>query len=177
MPNNYPPQYRTPSNGLGIAGFIVSLVGIVGSCGLLCPVGLLMSVIAMRREPRGFAIAGLIIGLLGSLWIFIALGFIILTGGVVAAAVALGIAAIPHAAAVAEMVQLAPQVEQYRQANGSLPAAVSQLPNVTNEQITDPWGNAYLIVPDATGNGFTLVSMGPDGQPSTGDEIDFRSTR
>ena len=93
MPNNYPPQYRTPSNGLGIAGFIVSLVGIVGSCGLLCPVGLLMSIIAMRREPRGFAIAGLIIGLLGSLWIFIALGFIILTGGVVAAAVALGIAA------------------------------------------------------------------------------------
>ncbi|MCA9305693.1 MAG: type II secretion system protein GspG [Phycisphaerales bacterium] len=176
MPNNYPPQYRNPSNGLGIAGFIVSLVGLI-SCGLIAPVGLIMSIIAMRREPRGFAIAGLILGILGSLWVLVAVVFVIVMGGLVAAAAAVGIAAIPHAAALAEMAQLAPQVEQYRQANGTLPAAVSQLPNVTNEQITDPWGNAYLIVPDATGNGFTLVSMGPDGQPSTGDEIDFRSTR
>src|ERR1043165_9168202 len=58
------PQRRT--NGLGIAGFVVSLVGIF-TLGLLCPIGLLLSFIALFRAPRGFAIAGLIIGLLGSL--------------------------------------------------------------------------------------------------------------
>lgn len=55
----------SPSNGLGLAGFITSLVGWV-SCGLLCPIGLLLSLIALFKPPRGFAIAGLIIGGLGS---------------------------------------------------------------------------------------------------------------
>jgi Na+-driven multidrug efflux pump len=55
-----------PSNGLGIAGFVVSLVGLI-PCGLLCPLGALLSLIAVFRQPRGFAIAGLIIGTLGSI--------------------------------------------------------------------------------------------------------------
>ena len=52
----------TSSNGLGIAGFVLSLLGLV-SCGLLAPVGVVLSLFALRREPRGFAVAGLVIGL------------------------------------------------------------------------------------------------------------------
>jgi hypothetical protein len=55
------------SNDLGLAGFIVSLLGLVLSGGLLCPVGLVLSAMALRREPRGFAVAGFVIGLVGTL--------------------------------------------------------------------------------------------------------------
>jgi len=64
-----------PSNSLGLAGFIVSLAGLVVSCGLLCPVGLLLSAVALFKRPRGFALAGFILGLIGSLWLIAAFVF------------------------------------------------------------------------------------------------------
>ena len=53
------------SNGLGLAAFIVALVGF-GTGGCLSFVGLIMGLIAMSRRPRGFAIAGVVIGFIGS---------------------------------------------------------------------------------------------------------------
>ncbi|MBT5584368.1 MAG: hypothetical protein HOJ54_10240 [Phycisphaerae bacterium] len=61
-------DHQPDENGLGLASFIVSILGLV-SAGILSPVGAVMGLIAIRREPRGFAIAGLVIGLLGSIWI------------------------------------------------------------------------------------------------------------
>jgi hypothetical protein len=61
-------------NGLGLASFIVSLVGLA-SVGLLSPIGAVMGLIALRREPKGFAIAGVVIGLLGSIGICIVSAF------------------------------------------------------------------------------------------------------
>src|SRR5690348_9132833 len=54
-----------PTNGLGLAGFITSLVGIV-TCGVIAPIGLVLSLFGLMKPPRGFAIAGTIIGLIGS---------------------------------------------------------------------------------------------------------------
>lgn len=76
------------SNGLGTAGFVTSLVGIV-TCGFLCPIGLLMSLIALTKAPRGMAIAGTIVGGLGSLGALI----IVLFFGSIVAAIGLGGAA------------------------------------------------------------------------------------
>src|SRR6056297_1203570 len=59
---------KVESNTLGTAGFVTSLVGWV-TCGVLCPIGLLLSVIALFKAPRGMAIAGTIIGGLGSLFV------------------------------------------------------------------------------------------------------------
>ena len=59
-----------PTNGLGIAGFIVSLVGFL-SCGLLSPIGFLLSLVGLTKQPRGFAIAGALIGAIGTLWLFL----------------------------------------------------------------------------------------------------------
>ena len=61
-------DHQPDENGLGLASFIVSILGLV-SAGILSPVGAVMGLIAIRREPRGFAIAGLVIGLVGSIWI------------------------------------------------------------------------------------------------------------
>lgn len=62
------------SNSMGLAGFIISLVGWV-SCGVLCPIGLVLSLIGLRKQPRGFAVAGVILGGLGCIWGIIALFF------------------------------------------------------------------------------------------------------
>ena len=66
-------QAPPPSNGLGVAGFVLSLLGFLGTCGLLSPIGLILSLIALRKQPRGLAIAGVIIGAVGSLWFLVAL--------------------------------------------------------------------------------------------------------
>jgi len=65
----YPPPYsdHPPSqNGLGIAGFVISLVAIPCTCGFLSPVALLLSLIALQSRPRGLAIAGTILSGLGT---------------------------------------------------------------------------------------------------------------
>ncbi|MCH2139599.1 MAG: DUF4190 domain-containing protein [Phycisphaerales bacterium] len=61
------PAQNPDTNGLGLASFIISLVGIF-SVGILSIIGVVMGAIAMRREPKGFAIAGFVIGLVGLLW-------------------------------------------------------------------------------------------------------------
>jgi len=63
-----PPPPR-PSNSLGLAGFLVSLIGAPLTCGMLAPLGLLLSLFALRKQPRGFAVTGVILGLLGTAWI------------------------------------------------------------------------------------------------------------
>ena len=54
------------TNGIGLAGFIVSLAGLVLCILPACPVGLILSIIGIRRNPRGFAIAGLVLGIIGT---------------------------------------------------------------------------------------------------------------
>jgi hypothetical protein len=51
-------------NKLGTAGFITSIVG-WGTCGFLCPFGVILSLFSVFKQPRKMAIAGLIIGVLG----------------------------------------------------------------------------------------------------------------
>lgn len=66
------------SNGKGLAGFILSLIGLfltwtiilAGISPLFWLLGLIFSIIGMFKRPRGFAIAGLIISLLTTLLLF-----------------------------------------------------------------------------------------------------------
>ncbi|MBR5436209.1 MAG: hypothetical protein IK120_05025 [Muribaculaceae bacterium] len=71
------PQSRT--NGVGIAGFVISLLAgllswtvFIGF--ILWLLGLIFSIVGMGKRPRGLAIAGLIISLLSLL------GFLMLGG-------------------------------------------------------------------------------------------------
>jgi hypothetical protein len=50
---------------LGIAGFVVSLVAFL-TCGLISPIALMLSLFALFKRPRGFAIAGSMLALLGT---------------------------------------------------------------------------------------------------------------
>ncbi len=72
-----------PRNALGLVGFLISLIGVLGGCVgavVVSPVGLVVSLAGLFRRPRGFAMAGVVLGLLGTLWLVLAL---VLMGGVV----------------------------------------------------------------------------------------------
>jgi len=62
---------REPVNGVGSAGFTISLLGLF-TCGLLSPLGLFVSLLGVWRRPRDMAISGAVMGTIGSLWLWLA---------------------------------------------------------------------------------------------------------
>lgn len=76
-------RVEVESNGFGTAGFIVSVLSLF-LCGLTSPLGLLMSLVGLLFRPRGMAAAGVVLGLLGSWWLF-AFGLVMMMGIVGAA--------------------------------------------------------------------------------------------
>ncbi|MEE2954164.1 MAG: hypothetical protein VX347_03225 [Bacteroidota bacterium] len=69
-------QKETPSNGIGIAGFVLSLIALfLGWIPLvgwtIWFLGLVLSFIGVFKAPRGMAIAGLVISLIGLLLLLI----------------------------------------------------------------------------------------------------------
>lgn len=73
---NQPPVQE--KNGIGLAGFILSIVAFVlfwvpiinGICWLL---GLILSIVGMFKKPKGLAIAGLVISLIGVVFFILAI--------------------------------------------------------------------------------------------------------
>ena len=88
--NPQPPYAHTqyqppPSNGMGIAGFVVSLCGLILCAGFLSPIGLVLSLIGLRKAPRGFAVGGTVIGTLGTLvaiYLVLAISGLVSSGGI-----------------------------------------------------------------------------------------------
>ena len=168
------PAATQPTNTLGIVGFILSLLGVVGTCGLLSPIGLILSIIALRREPKGFAIAGLILGILGSIVFLVtllifgvfALAFI----GLLAAGISLSV---PNLTTYSEMIQIQAAVEQYAKDNsGAVPDSLATAIGSNTELATDYWDQPYLY--EDLGNGqFKITSLGADGMAGTDDDITF----
>lgn len=166
-------QGRAPNewggNALGLAGFITSLVGVVMTAGFLCPVGLVLSLFALRRQPRGFAIAGAVIGLLGSCGGCLALviGIPLLAGGAVLLA-ALGFVAgggMPALQTIDHMLQVRSAIETYERANGKLPASLADL-NIPKDMLEDGWGTPLQYQTSQQGDTlkWSLQSAGPDRQ-------------
>lgn len=167
------PPTRPPSNGLGIAGFVVSIVGFL-ACPLIAPVGMIMSFVAMFREPRGFAIAGFVLGVLGSVWfllIAVLFGAVLLVVG--AAFAAHGFQGVE---ATVEMIDVGNKVRQHERDTGSLPAGLGDLSGLSEDEKTDPWGTTYVYERTADGKTFTLKSAGKDTQPGTTDDIELDQT-
>lgn len=167
------PAMRPESNALGLAGFICSLVGLC-SGGVLSPVGLILSLVALKDEPRGFAIAGVVIGALGSCGVLIAIVVAIVAPlALLGFAGAAGLAGIlgPNIEARWEMARLNTEVIEYRDRTGALPLEMNDLRIDETELLTDPWGNPYAYTLSADGQTYELRSLGPDGVAGTGDDI------
>lgn len=162
---------QAQSNGLGVAGFVTSLVGLVMCAGLICPLGLLLSTIALFKRPRGLAIAGFIIGLIGSSWIILVLLFFLVLGVGLAGVAVMGIGAVEVGQ---DANAIHAEVSKYHAANGNVPSTLTLLP-LDAETLTDPWGQAYRYTIDADGRHYTISTAGPDQGWDTSDDftIDF----
>jgi len=173
MNDQQPHPNHSESNGLGLAGFIVSLVGLV-SCGLIAPVGLILSLVALGKRPKGFAIAGVIIGLLGSIWFFLA--FFVFGLAAIMALVGLGmIAAIAVAAAsIGEnAMNIYGDIEAYYDANGAAPMTLADIGTYTPAELEDNWGSPIRYQVSADGQEIWLRSDGKDKLPGTSDDFEF----
>jgi hypothetical protein len=168
-----PEHQNSESNGLGLAGFIVSLLGFVGTCGLLSPIGLIMSLIALRKQPKGFAIAGVVLGALGVLWFFLAIFFF---GAVILAMLGLGLMAAVLMATTQigeNAFTLYGDIEAYYEANGNAPTALTVMGTYTPDQLTDNWGVPIRYEVSADGQEIWLRSDGEDMTQGTGDDMVF----
>jgi len=150
-----------PSNGLGTAGFVVSLIGLIVTCGVLCPLGLLLSVFALFRRPRGMAVAGTIIGLIGSLAVASVVGMICVAMvgaqgeiGKVTTQVAFGKAIVA--------------INNHKAKTGRQPGSI--VGNKLVAGMEDGWGNSIRYEP-GRGNAFVLRSAGPDAKFNSADDV------
>lgn len=154
--NDFPPE-PTGSNPLGIVGFVLSILCVTS------PIGLLVSILALFKAPRGFAIAGVVIGALFS---------------VVVGVFAWGAYVFwPYVADTGEIMTdfqtLEREVESYRSSNNDqLPTALDQL----TFDNSDPWGNPYVFSVDQEENTWQISSTGPDGQEGTEDDLTIDSS-
>jgi hypothetical protein len=171
MSSPYQPPYRhpyvqpAPTNGLGIAGFIVSLVGLVATCGLLCPLGLLLSLLGLLKRPRGFAIAGTIIGLVGTAFIALFFGLFataVLTGARTAV-VEEQTALTADALAEAEHI-----IDTYHIDNDKLPDGIEGNKLLVNLQ--DGWGGS-IRYDQEDDQRYLVRSPGEDGEFDTDDDV------
>ena len=158
------PPHSSPTNGLGIAGFILSLVGLILTCGLLSPLGLLLSLFALFKPPRGFAVAGVITGLVGSAMLAF-FGYAIVMR-------ALGIGEAARAAAktaqtMAVIDQAQAVIEQHRAESGELPEGIEGNKLVIG--IQDAWQNSLRY--DRMNGDYLIRSAGPDGEFETADDL------
>jgi hypothetical protein len=162
-----------PTNGLAIAGLLCSILGIL-TAGILCPIGVILSLVALGRPyGRGVAVAGLLIGLLGSCG-GLALVILALTVGLVVVAAAVGIFMFTQSEKLelsADMAKIAHAVERYKEENhGTAPAALSLL-NIETSATIDPWGHPYQYVLTEKDPGYDIISDGPDGKSGNADDV------
>ncbi len=162
---------KNNSNTMGLIGFIISIVSLVGCGGLLSPISLIFSIIGLGKQPKGFAIAGLVLSLIG-LAGFVVLFFVIGLG-VVMSLMGLGILAAGFAIVAAigqNAFEIVTSIHDYRDANSVVPASLDEL-NLAAASLTDTWGNEFVYVPSADGNAYLLISAGPDGIIANSDDL------
>jgi len=137
-------------NTIGLVGFILSLVAIP-TCGALSLPGLICSAIGLRRQPRGLAIAGTIISVLGVLWLGLVVVFVVSPPGKTAIA----------------MFEAVMKVEEYRKEHEEVPSQDEGDRLLSG--IDDGWGHPMQY--ERTESGYVVRSAGPDGELHTADDI------
>ena len=174
------PQYvmvpMTDGNGLGLAGFFIALFGLFIPTGIIALLGLLVSLVALGKAPRGFAGMGVLIGLFGTVvWIAI-------TGVALLGALAIGVSAVlagsiafvllqPEIIEVtSDMVNVTIAALEYEDKHDALPDDLDAL-DLSLSTRTDPWGNAYRYIIVDDDPGFDIVSSGSDGIMGTDDDL------
>lgn len=150
-------------NGLGIAGFVVSIVGVL-TCGTLSLISLPLSLIALAWKPRGMAIAGTVIslvgcGIFGLIGYGTVMGFLYVKQGVenfdrtVTNSVRLG--------------EAERKIVEYQAKHNALPDPVTG--NKLIVDIKDAWDTQLRY--DVNNDKFVIRSAGPDKEFDNSDDV------
>lgn len=155
---------KAPTNGFGVAGFTVGILGLF-TFGLLSPIGLILSFIGLFKKPRGFAAAGFAMSLVGVSFI-----------GTVTA--------LPFVAHRHHQMARADEANQQVTRNAIRNAVIEiehsqqTIPsknidgfqgNAVTVQYRDAWGNELRF--DERNDGFAVRSAGPDQNFDTADDL------
>lgn len=156
------------TNGAGFWGFILSLLGVtccVGTC--FSWVGLVVSLVGLTKRPRGFAVAGVILGFIGT---FGGLAFWGTAGKpVIRLARSIGLVEIRTVASMWEAEKLV--LREYDE-TGLLPASMTDIADGALI-FSDEWGTPLGYKVNNAGDGYSFHSAGPDTLWGTGDEISY----
>ena len=162
-------QYRSRCcsgfNGMGILGCLFSILGVF-TFGLASPVGLGLSLLALRRRPRFAATVGTIIGGAGT-------AFLAMWG--LLAVAAFNAAEYEDQADRTEMVleQGVDAIEKFRSDHQQLPGAITGNKLLIAGELNDAWGESLRYDPLEGGN-YLVRSAGPDRTFDTTDDLTLR---
>ena len=165
-------------NGLGVVGFLIALVGLFIPTGIVAILGLLISLVALGRAPRGFAAVGVVTGFVGTIfWLVLTsvalLGALVAGLGFVVFAAAAFILIQPELIEVSsDLINMTLALVEYEEDEGTLPGDIAVL-GLSVSTLSDPWGNPISWTyddPDRPTT-ITVTSDGPDGEPDTEDDV------
>ena len=161
---SYVPQVLPPpkETGFGVAGFIASIIGII-TCGSLSIFGVILSAIGLRKEPKGLAVAGLILGLIGLVEL-VGCGFLAYAGYQTAQSVG---DSLNQIGVRTQLQQEATEIAQKWEEDEAIPSQADG--DDMTASTSDLWGNPIAYVTD--GATFSIRSSGPDGISFTEDDI------
>jgi len=151
------------TNTPGLIGFILSLCGLL--CGVMFPIGFVVSLFGLRQQPKGFAIAGTIIGAVGTLLILMVL---LIYGAMIATCIGFGAAAAkPVIDTQTAITEAEAKIDEYLIDNGEPPD--EETGNQLIADITDGWDRNLRYEPTGDGE-YVIRSAGMDGTFDTFDD-------
>ncbi len=168
-PQPYPPAKLGPApqeNALGLLGFVLSLVGLF-MC-VAAPIGLILSLAGLRREPKALAIAGTVIGGITTAFYGVVAaiyGAMILT--MIAACIGIGVVAHPFAQTTLSLNEARQQIESCKSADGVYPDQATGDGVIAGK--SDAWQTPLRY--ELQGKDFLIRSAGPDKQFNTADDM------
>ena len=161
--NRPAPSGQSATNSWGLAGLVTSILGIF-TCGLLHPVSLLISLVGLMKPPRGTAIAGLVISLLGT-GFFALMGYgIVMTVLGVKEAVTDAHRKNQTAVTISE---IKTRIENHRDMTGALPDSVEGNKLILDDK--DGWDQPLRY--ETSADKYVIRSAGPDQKMDTPDDV------
>lgn len=167
----YGPQ-PPAQNGMAVAGFVLSLVGFFTCC-LTSPVGLIMSIAGMKKtDQQGLAIAGLILGIIGTLGLLsILLYFIfvmVFIGGFAFVANEAMASASERARTMSAINMAKSKIQNHALRTKTLPSDNEGTAMIRTHR--DAWNNSLKYKREGD-HEYQIISAGPDERFGTRDDI------
>ena len=160
QPAGYAPP-PPPPEGANVAGIIGFILSLIGCCAVVtAPIGAIVSLFGLKHPRKGFAIAGLILGLIGCLWL-IPLTMALMGAGDIGKSIRTGF----------DMAYIITEIHEQYAPTGAMPTTEEGTAFLDGK--ADRWGTPYRYEQIAE-DSFSITSAGPDMRFDTMDDIEVK---